>query len=56
MWEPAPTRSCKMKTEKQISDLALQVMSDSNGQFQWSRDDESLIGECMRAEEKNGRT
>lgn len=52
MWEPAPTRSCKMKTEKQISDLALQVMSDSNGQFQWSRDDESLTGECMRVEEK----
>lgn len=44
MWEKAPNRLCKMKTERQTSDSALQVTGDSNDQFQWKRDDESLTG------------
>lgn len=47
-----PNRWCKMKTEKQTLDLAMQITGDSNGQFQMSRGDESLIGICFRAEKK----
>lgn len=43
---------CKMKTEKQTLDLTMQVTGASNGQFQVSRGDESLIGICFRAEKK----
>ena len=52
MWETAPNRLCKIKTEKQTSDSALQVTGDSNDQFQWKRDDESLTGVCFRAGER----
>lgn len=45
-------RSCKMKTEKSTLDSTVQVTSDSNGQFQWSRGDESLIRVYFRAEGK----
>lgn len=47
-----PKRWCKMKTEKQTLDLTMQITGDSNGQFQMSRGDESLIGICFRAEKK----
>ena len=52
MWETALNRLCEMKTEKQTSDSALQVTADSNDQFQWKRDDESLTGVCFKAGEK----
>lgn len=47
-----PNRWYKMKTEKQTLDLTIQITGDSNGQFQMSKGDESLIGMCFRAENK----
>lgn len=37
---------------RQTSDSGLQVTGDSNDQFQWKRDDESLTGVCFRAGER----
>lgn len=39
-------------TEKPTLDLTAQVTSDSNGQLQWSRGDESLIRAYFRAQEQ----
>lgn len=47
-----PNRSCKMKSEKRASDLAMQVTGESNGQFQRSRGNENLIGIYFREEKK----